>query len=683
VEVVDPWRWLEDGRSPEVDAWTRAQDQRTRRFLAALPERAAIAERVRALLTAQDSVRWREPEWRGGRLFALRRLPRQQQFALVVLPGPDAAAAARPVVDPNAMDASGTTAIDWYVPSPDGRLVAVSLSKGGTESGDLHFFDVESGARADVIVPRVQGGTAGGDAAWTADGKGIFYTRYPKPGERPDADLDFHQQVWFHRLGTPVTQDRYEAGKDFPRTAEVTLETQERTGRVLATVQLGDSGRFRHYLREPKGGWRRLTDWGDDVSGAAFGPRDELFVVSRKGAPRGRLLRLALPAASLARAAVVVEQSAEVLDWSFYSPSSLAVTPGRIYLTYQLGGPTAVRAFTHRGAPVPGPRTPEASANVQPVRLAGDAILFASTSYTSPPAWYRYDPAGDRTEKTSLATTSPADLSDAEVRREWATSKDGTRVPYTVVMRRGTPLDGSAPLVATGYGGYGNSLEPGFDPTLRIWLDRGGVYVVANVRGGGELGREWHEQGRLARKQNVFDDFEAVLRQLVARGYTRPERLAIEGGSNGGILMGAILTQHPDLVRAVVSHVGVYDMIRSELSPNGEFNVPEFGTVKDPGQFRAMYAYSPYHRVRPGTRYPALFLLTGANDPRVDPMHSRKLLAAVQAATASDRPVLLRASFDTGHGVDTRLDERIEREADVYAFLLWELGVTRPPGGRT
>jgi prolyl oligopeptidase len=241
-------------------------------------------------------------------------------------------------------------------------------------------------------------------------------------------------------------------------------------------------------------------------------------------------------------------------------------------------------------------------------------------------------------------------------------------------MRKGTRLDGANPCVATGYGGYGVNIEPGFSPSWRVLFDHGFVVAVANVRGGGEFGEAWHRAGNLTNKQNVFDDFAAVLRHLVERKYTSPEKLAIEGGSNGGLLMGATMTQHPGLAKCVVSHVGMYDMLRSELSPNGEFNVTEFGTVKDPEQFRAMYAYSPYHRVKDGTKYPAVLFLTGENDPRVDPMESRKMTARLQAAN-SKGVVLLRTSAGTGHGGDTALSERVEEETDVFAFMFWKLGV--------
>jgi prolyl oligopeptidase len=271
--------------------------------------------------------------------------------------------------------------------------------------------------------------------------------------------------------------------------------------------------------------------------------------------------------------------------------------------------------------------------------------------------------------------TSPADFNDVEVVREFAASKDGTQVPLNILRKKGLKLDGQNPTLLYGYGGYSISLAPSFDVTRRLWFDAGGVYVVANLRGGGEYGESWHQAGNLTRKQNVFDDFIAAAEHLVKRRYTNPSKLAVEGGSNGGLLMGALLTQRPDLVRAVVSHVGIYDMLRVELDPNGQFNVTEFGTVKNPDEFKALYAYSPYHRVRDGVKYPAVLLTTGENDGRVNPAQSRKMTARLQAATASDYPVLFRSTASAGHGIGTALKVRIAEQADVLAFLFDQLGM--------
>jgi prolyl oligopeptidase len=350
-----------------------------------------------------------------------------------------------------------------------------------------------------------------------------------------------------------------------------------------------------------------------------------------------------------------------------------------LYLVEQVGGPEEVRLFDRSGKALGVVPLAEASADQVVPEPGRNALLVQSTSYVEPTAWYRFEPGANgsagRLTKTALFVDFPISLRDGTVTREWAVSKDGTRMPLTVIAPKRVRRDGTNPTLLTGYGGYGISQTPRFDPGLRIWLDHGGVFAVASLRGGGEFGEAWHDAGRLLLKQNVFDDFIACAEHLVKEGYTSPKRLGIEGGSNGGLLMGAVLTQRPDLFGAVVSHVGIYDMLRAELSPNGAFNVPEYGSVKDPAQFRALLAYSPYQHVKDGTAYPPVLLATGANDPRVDPMQSRKMTARLQAA-AGRSLILLRASATSGHGIGSGLDERIAVETDRWAFLFSQLSVT-------
>jgi prolyl oligopeptidase len=319
-------------------------------------------------------------------------------------------------------------------------------------------------------------------------------------------------------------------------------------------------------------------------------------------------------------------------------------------------------------------------AEVEP--LPDGTLLYSIETYLRPPYFSRYNEASAQAQETPLAETSPADFSDAEVLREFAPSKDGTSVPLNIIRRKGTPLNGTTPVLLYAYGGYSISLAPRFvGPSKRLWLDGGGVYVVANLRGGGEFGEEWHAQGALTHKQNVFDDFIASAQYLIAHHYTSPEHLASMGGSNGGLLMGAVLTQRPELFRAVVSSVGIYDMLRVELDPNGAFNTTEFGSTKDPQQFAALYAYSPYHHVTDGGAYPAIFMYTGATDGRVNPAHSRKMVARLQAATSSGKPVYLSVAAHAGHGIGSALSIRVDQMADAYSFLFDQLGMQLPRNG--
>ncbi|HEY7428292.1 MAG TPA: prolyl oligopeptidase family serine peptidase, partial [Gemmataceae bacterium] len=544
--------------------------------------------------------------------------------------------------------------------------------------------ETATGKELGDVIPRVNGGTAGGSVAWNADGSGFWYTRYPRGKERPKEDLNFYQQVYFHELGTPTSEDRYALGKDFPRIAEIQLRTSPDGKHVLAIVANGDGGEFAHYLLGPSGKWVQLTHFDDKITTAAFGQDQALYLLSRKGTPRGQILRMPLASPSLKEAKTIVTESDGVIRNVGEGDAAIqgfVATDSRLYVAEIVGGPSRVRVFSLTGKEFPQVSLPPISSVGQIVRVQGDVVLFRSESYLQPPAWYRYDAQPERRPtKTALFRTSPADFGDCEVQRAFAVSKDGTKVPLNIIHKKGLQLSGDNPTILYGYGGYGVSLSPNFRVGRKVWLEQGGVYVTANLRGGGEYGEEWHKGGNLTNKQNVFDDFIACANYLIEHKYTSPKKLAIEGGSNGGLLMGAALTQHPELFRAVIIHVGVLDMLRVELHPNGAFNVTEYGTVKDRKQFEALYAYSPYHRVKDGTDYPAVLLLTGENDPRVDPANSRKMAARLQAASSSRLPVLLRISFDSGHGIGTSLKERIAQEADVYAFLFAQLGMKYKEG---
>jgi prolyl oligopeptidase len=667
VMVVDDYQWLEDASAPAVREWTRLENERTRGYFARLPFRDGIAQQL-AQLRGEESARYLDLQERKGRIFALRFKPPAQQPVLVRLSSLDAPALWRTVFDPNAYNTNGTTAIDWYVPSPDGRVIAITLSEGGSEQGTLHFFEVDSGKKLADEIPRVQYPTGGGSAAWTAGGSGILYTRYPHEGERPAADVNFYQQVWFHRLGTPVTDDQCSIGKDFPRIAEIDMETSADGQWVLAAVANGDGGDFAHYLRDATGKWQQLTRFEDGIKRVKFGRDGALYLLSRKNAPRGKVLRLPLDVPDLAKATVVAPESRGTVQE--FAPSDHG-----LYVSYILGGPSAL-LYYQRGSTRP------REIPILPVSAVSgldswhdDDLVFGNVSYLKPFAWFTYNPAANAVRRTALCMTSPVDFDDLEVVREFATSQDGTKVPLNILHKKGLKRDGRNPTLLYGYGGYGISVTPAFDSTRRIWFDAGGVYVVANLRGGGEYGEQWHKAGNLTHKQHVFDDFIAAAEHLIKRQYTSPSKLAAEGASNGGLLMGAFLTQRPDLARAVVARVGIHDMLRVELDPNGQFNITEFGTMKDPEQFKALFAYSPFHHVCDGVNYPAVLLTTGENDGRVNPAQSRKMAARLQAATSSDRPILFRSTAGAGHGIGTALKERIAEQADILTFLFDQLGV--------
>jgi prolyl oligopeptidase len=666
VTVTEDYRWLEDDASPAVKRWVAEQNALTRRTLDAIPQRAAIAERVGELLRTAP-VRRFDFQYRV-HLFALKIEPPKNQAMLVALPASGDPRDERVVLDPNTLDPTGRTAIDFFTPSYDGKRVVVSLSKNGSEDGTAYVYDVTTGKRLADEIPGVTYPTAGGSVEWAPDGRGLYYTRYPQGDERPPEDRHFFQQVYFHRLGTPVAEDRYVIGRDLPRIAEIELKGSRDGNYLLATVRNGDGGEIAYTLRSPDGRWRQVAGFKDGVKRLAFGDDGKLYGMSIKDAPLGRIIAIPLLTPSVAAAKVVVPEAKIIAE-------DVQPTRSRMYVTYRDGGPSFVRVFSLAGKLVRELPTPPVSNVAISARLDRDDVLVTTMSYVQPRSVARYEAQANHLVPTALNGRYPFTLDDAVVEREFAVSKDGTRVPITIVHRKDVKRDGSNPTLLYGYGGYGLSMAPYFSPLTRLWLDYGGVYAVANVRGGGEYGEPWHLAGNLTHKQNVFDDFAASLQWLIEHKVTRPEKAAIMGGSNGGLLMGATLVQHPQLMRAVVSEVGLYDALRWELQPNGGFNVTEFGSVQDPEQFRALYAYSPYHNARDGASYPAVIFTAGDNDGRVAPYESRKMTARLQAASASSNPILLRTEAAAGHGIGTALATRIEEEADVYAFLVDQLGM--------
>jgi prolyl oligopeptidase len=684
ITVVDPYRWLENAADPKVRAWSDAQNAYARAYLDAVPARNGIKAKLTELITHTSSAYFMlEP--RPGNIFAMFNDPPKQQPMLVTLDAKADPQSHRVVLDPNALDAKGSFAIDWFVPSPDGSKVAVSLSQGGSEDGTLHVYDVASGKEIEAPIPRVQYPTAGGSLAWAHDGSGFWYTRFPGE-ERPESDRHFYQQAYFHKLGDDWRKDVLVLGakQNLPRVAEIYLDNRAGGDFVLASVQKGDGGEWEQWLLRAGAAPVRFAKFEDRVVAATIGPDGAIYAISRKGAPMGKVIKLPAAKPVLAAAKVIVPES-NVAIVTKDATRALTVTKDRLFVHDIIGGPSQVRVFDLEGRTKGMLPLPEIAGVDEIEALPSGDVLYSVSTYLRPRYYARWSAATGKSEETALKVTSPVTFDDAEVVREFATSADGTKIPINIIRKKGTRLDGSNPTLLYGYGGYSVSQEPYFaGPRTRLFLDGGGVYAVANIRGGAEYGEKWHLEGNLLKKQNVFDDFYAAARHLIAQGYTRPDRLALMGGSNGGLLMGAMLTQHPDLARAVISSVGIYDMLRVELDPNGQFNVAEYGSVKDPAQFKALYAYSPYQHVKPGTDYPAVLLMTGANDGRVNPMQSRKFTAALQAATKSNLPVLLRISINSGHGIGSALSEKIDQQTDMLGFLYDRLGMrwtdtTLPP----
>ncbi len=665
LEIKDDYAWLEDGSAKEVDAWSDEENALTRRRLDGSPSRAAIHDRVAALL-GDASTSWGGMSARHGVVFALEDHPPKQHPYLIALPANLDPSKAHVVVDPNAIDPSGGTAIGFYTPSPDGKRVAVSLAKGGNEIGDVHIFDVATGKEEKDVLPN--GGSVDGSTAWTPDGKGFYYMRFAQAA-KSEGQLGSFQQVWLHVLGTSKEKDTLALGKDAPSIAQWDLDASDDGQTIVARMAYGDGGEFDQWVLAPHGKWTQVSSRKDGVTAVKPGPGGALFLLSVHEASKGKVLRTSAAKPDLAHAEMFVPEGDAVIK-------DLVPTRTRLYLLEEVDGVSRLVSapLAGKGAQATLP-TPPISAVRSLVAAGGDDVLFDVVTYTDPAAIYRASGKDGSVEKTPLASKSHADFSGIEVVRESCKSKDGTDVPLTVLRPKGLALEGKAPALLTGYGGFGISVLPRYRAQTLAWLEQGGVYAVANLRGGGERGEAWHLAGNLTHKQNVFDDFYACAQHLVDAHYTRPDRLAIEGGSNGGLLMGAEITQHPDAFKAVVAHVGIYDMLQLEHDPNGAFNVTEYGSSQNPDELAALAAYSPYHAVKTGTPYPSALFMTGKNDPRVMPYHSRKMVARLQAATSGAAPILLRTSGNTGHGVGSPLNARIDEATDVYVFLADELGM--------
>jgi prolyl oligopeptidase len=663
VNVTDDYRWMEQLNDPKVKAWADKQNERAQKFLNGLPGRAQLAAQIKKLITATPpNLAYAEVV--ADKIFALKFDPAKQQAFLVVVNSPDDPSSEKAVCDPNTIDPSYKTSIDWFVASPDGKTVAVSLSKNGTEDGDLCFFDVETGKQLPDVIKHVQFPTGGGSAAWTKDSSAVFYTRYPREGERPADDLHFYMQVYFHKLGSPESEDTYSMGKDLPKIAEVALESNAESDYVVATVQNGDGGDYAHFVYGPDNTWRQMTKFEDQVKTGALGFGPTFYALSLQDAPHGKVVKFALDTPD-AKPEVVVPAGDGVVE-------NIAVTTDRLVVQTLEGGPSGLYSYKLDGSDQKTVTLPPIS-SVSHLAAGENLVLVDVGSYTELFKWFKYDTGTNELAATKLSSEAPVNFADMEVTRDFAVSKDGTKIPLNIIHKKGITLDGSHPTILYGYGGFGVSEIPRAQLPNRAWYDLGGIFVDTNIRGGGEYGEEWHKGGNLLKKQNCFDDFAACAQYLIDHKYTSRSKLGMLGGSNGGLLMGAMITQHPNLMRAVVSEVGVYDCLRTEFWPNGVFNTTEYGSVKNPEQLKALLAYSPYQHVVDGTKYPAILMTAGLNDGRVAPYNSFKFTARLQAAAAPGNPILLRVN-SFGHGFGTSLDQKVTDLTDVFSFFSYELG---------
>ncbi len=666
VEVHDPYRWLEDVKDPEVQAWMAAQDGAARSALGALPGRQALRRRFRELYYL-DAVS--APLHRGGRYFYTRRHADREKAVVYWREG--AQGDERVLLDPNAMSADGSTALGVWAPDWSGRRVVYALRPNNADEATLYVMDVGTGRVSDVDV--IEGGKYA-DPSWTPEGDGFYYTWLPLEPGISVADRPGRAEIRFHRLGTPPASDPLV----HPRTGDA---------RTFLSVDLSRDGRWLFvyvahgwnstdvYLRDlesPDPAWRPLVV-GQDALYLVHAWRDRFYVLTNEGAPRFRVMRA--DASRPERAAwvdLVPEAPHGVIE-------DLRVLGEHLVLGYLENAASRLAVHTLEGARVREVALPALGSTFG---LTGnpdeDEAFFGYQSFTIAPEVHRMSV---RTGATSLwsAVKVPVDPSALAVEQVWYASRDGTRISMFVVRRKDMRRDGSTPFVLYGYGGFSVSERPAFTTGIFPWLEAGGGFAVANLRGGGEYGEEWHRAGMRHRKQNVFDDFIAAAEHLQANGYTRADRLAIMGGSNGGLLVGAALVQRPELFRAVACGVPLLDMVRYHLFGSGKTWIAEYGSADDEADFRTLHAYSPYHHVRPAP-YPAVLMTSADTDDRVDPMHARKMTAALQAATTSGRSVLLRIERNAGHGGADMIKQAVELSADRYAFLMSEVGLTPRAG---
>ena len=671
TSIVDNYRWLEQADSPDTAAWVRQQNAYARSFLDRLPDREAIRTIKHGMESGHHVFYW---NIRTGKstYFALKTAPPREQPVLVALSDPDDLSTERTVVDPLGLDAGGELSINWYRPSPDGKFVAVCLTD-KNDRGDVYVFDAATGKTTGDVVPRVSYPSGGGTVSWLDDSRGFLYTRYPRPGERPEADLEFYAKVYRHMVGTPTARDSFELGEKFLRLAEIRLFNGD-AGWQFARVAEGDEPRFAFYARTPQGRWMRFLSPDDDVVQVAQAG-NKLLLLSTKKAPRGEVLALALRRTGpdrLKHASRFAEQPAVAAIQSIIAPQH-ATPHSRVLLVEHDGGPDQVEIRDLAGARLGMLAMPPVSEFSEWAAVDDKAPIYCVSQYVAPMQCFR---EADR-KPLAISEQASVRLDDIDVIREFATSADGTRIPLTILHRKGLPLRPNTPTVMTGYGEAAE--EPWFNVNLRLYADAGVTWVDTNVRGGNDYGQAWRAAGEMLHKQRTFDDFVACARRLIELGYTDPGHLVIEGSSAGGLLVGVAMTQHPELFKGVVGNVGIYDTLRVELDPNGQFNTMRYGSTRIPEQFAVLYSYSPYHHVIDKVHYPDVLFLASGTDSHVDPMHSRKMTARLQAAVKGRSLVLLRTSASDGHGTHTAFSEQVEQDSDAMAFEFFELGMHLKP----
>jgi prolyl oligopeptidase len=657
VTVKDPFRWLEDVKSPEVQTWMRAEDDLARAELRKLPERDAIASRLKELYYT-DAVS--APRHRGERYFYTRRHANKEKSIVYWKHGKEGAE--QVLLDPNGWSTDGSSSLGVWNVSWDGKTVAYTVHRNNSDEATMYVSDVATGKKSAVDVIE---GAKYASASWTPRGDGFYYTWLPVDKAIKDADRPGFAEVRFHKLGEDPKKDRVVRERTNDPTSFLSADLSQDGRWLFLYLQHGWTS-VDLYVKDMKAGaqaaWQPLAV-GRQAHFSVEAYKDRFYVVTDDGAPRSRVY--AVDPKKLAREAwkeIVAERADATID-------SASVLGGRLAVAYLKNASSTLEVLELDGKKLHDVTLPGVGTVGGPIgRNDEDAAYFSFTSFTTPQEIHEMSM---KTGAQSLYSkvTVPVDTSPYTVEQVFYPSKDGTRVSMFIVRRKDLQKDGRTRALLYGYGGFQVSETSVFTASIYPWLERGGLYAVANLRGGSEYGEEWHRHGMLLEKQNVFDDFVGAAEYLIKEGYTRPDRLAIHGGSNGGLLVGAAVTQRPDLFSAALCGVPLLDMVRYHLFGSGKTWISEYGSADDAEQFKALYGYSPYHHVKAGERYPAVLMLSADSDDRVDPMHARKFAAELQAASTGG-PVLLRIERNSGHGGADLVKSAVEEGADRYAFAL-------------
>jgi prolyl oligopeptidase len=676
TKVTDPYRWLENTSSPEVVSWMKQQNDYTRELLAKIPGRDQLLARIKSLDNAGIVVSGLQV-W-GGHYFYFKTDPGSDNRKLYVRD--TETSPERLLVDPEKLTTADGKhfSIDYFQPSLDGRYVGYGISPGGSEASVLHVIETATGAALPDVIDRAEFG----QPTWLPDNKSFFFTRLQKTGPNDPPTAKYQKlRVYRHVLGSDPEKDPQVFGYDFIPSVKVTQDDfpvliyspgapNALVGLVIHGVKNEKDIYVTHFTDLPTAStsWAKVADDSADINNLDI-HGDDLFLLSHKDASRFKVLRTSLSHPDLATASVAVPASEAVIV-------NIAAAKDGLYVQDLDGGIGKLRRLSYGSAKTESVKLPfEGAIQSLVTNPTQPGAWMELVGWTKSPLWYSLDAKSMKLADTHIVPPSPVDFSAITSEEVKAKSADGTMVPLSIIHRKDMRMDGSNPTWLEGYGSYGITLDPGFRPTWLAFLERGGVFAVAHVRGGGEYGEDWHNAGRQLTKQHTIDDFIACAEYLIEHKYTSPQKLAGEGTSAGGITIGGAITQRPDLFAAALDRVGDSDSLRSELMESGPANIPEFGTVKEPDGFKGLYAMDAYQHVKPNTPYPAVLLTTGVNDPRVAPWQAAKMTARLQASTSSGKPILLRVDYDAGHGLGSTKSQRDSELADEVAFLFWQFGV--------